>query len=399
MKPTMLFAVCSIRINLLYIQKYSLLLPKLKIMTIDNLVYELQRQEGIKRDFIVPARALSMHSNKEIMLAQGVNAQLNLKPTTTFHDGLSERLAIPRAYYKKMEEQATSLLAQNVNHWLESKEKQGSKFLVRTFKEEVGGEARALLSNRHHMIDNLPVLLETLNAIKEAGLEGDIVIKKCVLSERKMYVEFTCPAIQVEAVELLKYYRKAISAGTGIITGFLLENSEVGRGAFKLTPRAVVLCCQNGALDPRMALKKIHLGSSLTDGLDFSGIKEIREANITLIREQLKYAVKHFLTKEYLETLVKKYEALGLPEIAAPVNKVTEVIGEKFGWTESAAQNLLMRFVEGGDMRRIGMFNAMTFVAQEFEDDSKYDAEVAAWDVLSNFEVIEKLAIKKIMHN
>lgn len=370
-------------------------------MTIDNLVAELTRQEGIKRDYIVPARSLAMEG-KEIRLHKENDAQVDfLKPTLTFHEGLSERLGIPRAYYKRMEEEASLLLSENVNHWLMAKEKKNTKFLVRTFEAQGGlsGDARALLSNRHHMIDNMPVLLETLQAIDDAGLRDDIVIKKCVLSERKMYVEFTCPSIQVEAVELLKYYRKAISAGTGIITGFLLENSEVGKGAFKLTPRAVILCCQNGAIDPKMALKKIHLGSSLTDGLDFSHIKEIREANIKLIREQLKYAVKHFLTKEYLETLVKRYEGLGLPEIAAPVNKVTEVIGEKFGWTEGEAQKLLMRFVEGGDMRRIGMFNAMTFVAQDYEDDSKYDVEAAAWDVLSNFEVIEKMAIKKIMSN
>jgi hypothetical protein len=48
-------------------------------------------------------------------------------------------------------------------------------------------------------------------------------------------------------------------------------------------------------------------------------------------------------------------------------------------------------------MRRIGVYNAMTLVAQEFDNDSKYDAEAAAWEVLSDFESIEKLAIKRIM--
>lgn len=366
-------------------------------MTLHELSRRLTAEETVKHDFIVPARSLSMHTTKDISLFME-GGQFNYQPTNIFHENLSERLGIPKQYYDRMREKAGGLLAENVNHWLGEREKNNTKYLVRTFGDPEH-KARALLSNRHHMIDNLPVLMETLNAIEEAGLTQDVVVKECILSERKMFVEFTCPTIQVEAVELLKYYRRAISAGTGIITGFLLENSEVGKGAFKLTPRAVVLCCQNGALDPRMALKKIHLGSTLSDGLDFSGIKEIREANIKLIREQLKYAVKHFLTKEYLETLVKRYESLGLPEIAAPVNKVTEVVADKYGWTEEASQNLLMRFVEGGDMRRIGMFNAMTYVAQEFEEDSKYEAEAAAWDVLENFEQIEKLAIRKIMSN
>jgi hypothetical protein len=366
-------------------------------MTLMELTSALVHENDVKRDFIVPARALQMHPSKIISLYHDIGAQTNYEATNTFHDNLSERLSIPKNYYNKMRETAPALLSENVNHWLSSKEKDGAKFLVRTFTSPQQGKARALLSNRHHMIDNYPVLLETLQAIDDAGLTEDVQVKQCVLSERRMYVEFTCPSIQIEAVELLKYYRKAISAGAGIITGFLLENSEVGRGAFKLTPRAVILCCQNGAIDPRMALKKIHLGSTLSDGLDFSQVAEIREANIKLIREQLKYAVKHFLTKQYLETLVQRYESLGLPEIQAPVNKVTEVIADKYGWTEQASETLLMRFVEGGDMRRIGVYNAMTLVAQEFDNDSKYDAEAAAWEVLSDFESIEKLAIKRIM--
>lgn len=357
-------------------------------MELTTLYKTLTEQEAVKEDFIAPASGL-----------QFINGVLHVgsreyKPSEVFHEQVSEKLNIPKGYYDRMRTKAITLLDDNVNHWLE---KSGKRYLLRTFTGDEPS-ARALLSDKHHLLDNYLVVLETLKAIDDVGKREGIKIDG-KLSESKMYLEVTYPDILVEAPELLRLYRRSITAGTGIIAGFLLQNSEVGKGAFWLIPRAVILACNNGAVNIKQALKKIHLGARLDDGLDMSGVKAVREANIRLIREQIRYAIQTFLTKEYVEGLVKYYTHIATPEIAAPVNKLTQVIAENFGWNEQSAEALLMKFVAGGDTRRIGIYNAMTDVAQTFDTDGKYVAEAAAWNVLQSFESFEKQAFNRIYSN
>src|SRR5690606_14026538 len=112
-------------------------------------------------------------------------------------------------------------------------------FLVRTFKTDEGpGIARAFLSDRYSVMDNLDVLMASLDGIREAGVKVDVA--GCDLSERRMYVRLVSPEVQVSAVELLKDYRSPFSGQSGadlpiISAGLLIQNSEVGNGAFSLS--------------------------------------------------------------------------------------------------------------------------------------------------------------------
>jgi hypothetical protein len=364
-------------------------------MNLKELYDELATLEKDKEDFVVPGKMLAMKDGRLVLLKGGEVDKSILSPSEVFHEQLSERLLIPKAYYDRMRNTNSPLLDANVNSWLGRSEK---NYLLRTYG---GGRlsARAILSDRHHMLDNLLVLREMLKAIDDLGYTNSIEIKQASLTERRMYVELTCPQVQMEATELLKMYRPALTAGTGVVSGFMMQNSEVGKGAYQLTPRAVILACTNGLIKPDAALRKIHLGVKLNDGLDMTGSKEIREANITLIREQIHFAIKTFLSDNYLRSLVQYYENMALGQIQAPVNKLCRVVADNFGWSEDDADNLLMKFMQGGDMRRIGIYNSITEIAQGFEPDEKYQAEAAGWEVLHNFEKFEKLAYSQILNN
>lgn len=353
---------------------------------LQNLVSLLETENKKKQDYIVPASNMTMVEGKLIILREQV--PINYLPTKIFHSQVSEKLHIPKSYYDRMMQSALPLLDSNVNHWLKDYQKAS---LIRTFEDEVN-TARAFLSDRYSMVDNYEVLFETLEAIKQTGVNVEIV--QAEMSETRMYLKVKCPDVEIKATELLKSYAKAIAVGSEIVSGFVLQNSEIGMGAFAIMPRAVVLACNNGMTMVKDQLKRVHLGSRM-DELDFSKNDAVRRANLKLIKEQVKHAVKIFLSKQYLEKTVNHFTELGSKKIEAPVANVVEVIAKTYSIDDVRKANILNHFVEGGDMRRIGMFNAITEECQSLKDaDLKQDSEVMSYEVLQNFNRIEAQAFK-----
>ncbi len=153
--------------------------------------------------------------------------------TQIFEDQLCDKLGMPRAYFKKLIEASEKnptvrfmdLLDHNVNAWLESM--QDEKFLIRTFVDNNNYQnnvARALLSSSFKMIDNFDILMTALEAVKESGVE--LRIESCDITDKKMYVRFIAPSVEIQAPELLKNYRvpgtNGASGDHGILAGFIL---------------------------------------------------------------------------------------------------------------------------------------------------------------------------------
>lgn len=352
------------------------------------LVETLESQEKIKKDYLVNGSNLIFHEGNLVMTHADQN--VTFKPTSIFHSQIGEKLNIPKGYYDKMKEKAVKLLDDNVNHWLKD---EGKNMLIRSFRPEEGDNvARAFLSDRYNMIDNVDVLMQALESIKDSGFKVDIVGAE--LSETRMYLKVTCPDIEIKATEMLKNYRKTVQVGTGIISGFVLQNSEIGYGSFQISPRAVVLACDNGLVNTSDAMRKVHLGGKLDD-LDFHKNDRIKNANRKLVKEQVRHAVAQFLSKDYLQKTINKFTELGQKEIEAPIAGVVEVVAKDYGITQEKKSELLNFFIRGGDTRRIGMANAITELAQTYGDpDQRNDTEAITWDMLKNFNRIEASAIK-----
>lgn len=364
------------------------------IEQLQGLLATLEHQETIKHDIVVdPSYHIHFVDGKLIVVEGGKSTEFT--PSKLFHSQVQDKLKIPAGYYNRMLTDAVQLLDTNLNHWLKEEDR---KFLIRTFQgaaEEYQNTARAFLSDRYGIIDNHQVLIEALDAIKATGVRVEIV--EAQLSETKMYLNIVCPDIEIQAKELLGRYNpngQRAKVGSGIISGFTLQNSEVGNGSFKIAPRALVLVCSNGMTSTKDVLKNVHLGAKM-DELGFNKNKDVMNANRRLIQEQIKHAVKIFLSKEYLEKIVDQYTELGTPKIEAPIDKVIEVVGKEYNINEERKANILKYFVEGGDTRRMGLASAMTFECQQLNNpDLKAETEVASFEMLKNFKNIESAAMK-----
>jgi hypothetical protein len=359
------------------------------IEQLQGLIATLEIQEGMKKDYVASSAKHLVFINGELKIINN-GTEIMYKPTDHFHTQVAEKLGIPMNYYRKMLQDGSNLIDENVNHWLL---KDSKNFLIRTFENaaEQQNTARAFLSDRYSIIDNYQVLLEALESIKQTGLQIEVV--NAELSDTRMYLKVVCPEIEVQGTELLKNYRFAKERGEGIISGFVLQNSEIGAGSFSIAPRAVVLACTNGLVSVKDQLKSIHLGSKM-DELGFNQNQDVMRANLRLIKEQVKHAVKIFLSKDYLTKLVNVYTVLGEKKIEAPVHQVIEVVGKQFSISEERKANILKYFIEGGDTRRIGLVQAMTYECQSQQADQKHESEVASFQVLQDFNKIEAAAFR-----
>ena len=318
-----------------------------------ELVSELQKENLQKRDFVIPAKCISMRDGK-IVITNYANSdalrkilqecsighspevggetiinQMELVCLDVIHNHLSDKLNIPKRYYDRMLGKDNELLDFNVSYWLKKSDNK-TNYLLRCFvdKEEQKGYARALLSDRFKVIDNIDILLAVLAAIKESGLDIQIDTKGCDLTEKRMYLRFICPSIEINAPELLKAYKPNgadNSVGNGIISGFVISNSEVGLGQMSISPRAKIKVCSNGLIISDENFAKTHLGGKMEQFATIEWSEETKQKNLELIIAQVKDAIKTYVSEDYLGKKISEIIAKGKKELEYPLDAVKAV--------------------------------------------------------------------------
>jgi hypothetical protein len=351
---------------------------------LQTLVSTLEAQHASKADYVLPAEVIKMEGG----LIQSGHADLPrvYTPNEIFHEGVSERLAIPMQYYRRMRAERPELLDLSVNHWLEHLG--GKKLMIRTFENYLGDNvARALMSNSYLALDNYDVLFAALDAIKKSGIRVDIT--HADVTERRMYVNCVCREVEIDAKETLKgYLQTRDGVGNGIISGFTITNSEVGQGQFQIRPRAVVLKCDNGLIVPDDSFSRIHLGKKLEEGM-VKWSQQTKNKNYELIMSQVGDAVKTFLSPEYLGTVIEKLAVAHQIKLDNPIDTVQNVCKE-LRYTDDQRHKILGHFLEGGDHAASGVTHAITRHAQDEDPDKRQDMETKAFEILPKIKGFDK---------
>lgn len=306
-----------------------------------------------------------------ILTEHGVTpVEVCLTPTDIFDDGLANRLDIPVRYIRKMRATtgAEDLLDANVNEWLKRSSRQ---WFVRGFKGEGNdcGIGRAFLSDRFNCYDHFDVLMAALAGIKDAGVDVNVV--GCDLSERRMAVRIEAPAVQALAPALLANYRSPFTGQTGaenpvVFGGFILSNSETGGGAFTITPRLVVQVCKNGMTITKDALRKVHLGSKMDEGV-IRWSDDTNSKHVKLVTSQAKDAVATFCDTAYVEAKIAEISKAAGVRVAEPT-KVIEKVSKALAFTKEEQEGILGHFIQGSDITAGGVMNAITSFAQTVLD-------------------------------
>lgn len=360
--------------------------------TLQDLHANLVEWHGARRDVISPARLMMMEGTSLVMDGEPVLTEdgvttLPTEHTTwnTFDNGVSDKLCIPRAYLRRMKTEQPGLYAENINTWLHADDR---KFLVRTLTQDPTGGvsgpvARALLTDSYRIIDNLDVLMASLDGIRQAGItpriSGD-------LSETRMVVRVVAEEISALAPYLLHGYRSPFTGQTGddnptVFAGFTITNSEVGQGAFTITPRLTVQICDNGMTITKDAARSVHLGAKMDEGV-VKWSSDTQEKNLSLVTAQTRDAVRTFLDVDYMRRVIERLEVEAGREVTDP-QKSVETLGKKLSYSEQAQKDILNFFIDGGQRTAGGMMQAITAAAQKHDTDTAWLMESTAVQAMS----------------
>jgi hypothetical protein len=348
----------------------------------------LRDQQALKSDFVVPATAirargglLAVDDSAPELGPDGVTMTAGLYvPTGVCDQGIADKLGIPGAYLRRMREQRPDLYDANVNGWLDG---DGRKFLLRCLRPggPAGtGIARAFLSDGYKLIDNLDALLAALDGVRQSGVP--VQVDGCDLTERRMYVRVVCEQVRMLAPVLLHGYRSPFTGASGadnpvIFSGFMLTNSETGCGAFTLVPRLVVQVCRNGMTITKDAMRAVHLGERLDEGIvSWSG--NTRDKTLALITAKTTDAVSTFLNPSYVQDAVRELEKDAGHPVTDPQETI-RVVSQRLRFTDAQQSDILNHFIRGGDVTAGGVMHAVSSVAQTLPDaDAAHDMESAA---------------------
>lgn len=374
--------------------------------TLEDLAAILRSEQARKIDVVRSADLLQMHEG--VLHVLGSDPQIDADgvtetagrylPTTIFDEGIADKLRIPLPFLRRLRKDRIGLYDAVINGLLSGDLKpQGCMslhsvgprdpraFMVRCFRADDSdtGVARALLSDQFKTIDHFDVLTATLKGVEQAG--AVVKIASCDLTDRRMVVRVIAPDIQSHASSLLAGYRSPFT-GQGaeelpiVFAGFEIANSEVGAGAFTLTPRIVFQICDNGAKITKDAMRAVHLGGKLEEGvIDWS--QETNEKAIELITAKATDSVKAFLDHDYLEAKIAELTEKGTKEVNPTT--VIQNVGKKLSFSEEVIEGVLDHFIRAGQVNAGGVMQAITSYAQTVDDaDLAYSLEDRAVEAL-----------------
>ena len=362
-----------------------------------DLVDMLKAQSDVRYDVVVPASQIEMRGGDLIVKGgaarvtdDGVTtADARLVPTPIFDEGVSHRFDIPLKYVRTMRGRVAgdiestdapidvepTLYDENVNYWLAANP--NKRHLVRGFRTDDADEpgiARALLSDRYRTIDNYDVLMATLTGGRAAGVE--VNIDGGDLSDRRMSLRLTCPEVTAYADEILGGYRSPFTGETGsdnptVFAGLVVKNSETGGGAFTIVPRIVVQVCNNGLQLTKDAMRAVHLGGKLDDGV-VRWSDDTQQHELSLITSKARDAVATFLDVDYMRTKIEELQELAGVEVTRPADTIQRV-SKKAGWSETEQDEILSHFIRGGQTTALGVAQAVTAYAQTVQSIDRQD--------------------------
>lgn len=315
--------------------------------TLVELAHELTRQHESKRDFVADTRRLSLVPDQAGQIVmEGVNGGMTLRPSA--HAQLAATLGIPKPYYDRMQAEAPDLLASNANRWLQKAQKK----LIRT----LDGEVRAILSDSYRPLDNLDLANAVLPILKNV----DARVESAEVTESKLYLKVVSDRIQGEA-----------KVGDLMQAGAVIGNSEIGHGSLSVSALDFRLACLNGMIR-ETAIRKAHLGRGAR-GMD--AIEDAREFFKDTTRQlddqaffaKVQDTVSAMFDPERFNLRLNQYREASAQIITIDPVKAIETVTRRYSFTDGERGSIMSHLIQGGDLSRWGLANAVTRAAQDVD--------------------------------
>ncbi len=336
---------------------------------LSEVIQELQRQSEAKADYIAPAQGMRMQDDGNTFEINHLRSRerIAFNSTKVLHRQIGSALNIPAKYYDLMRQEKPDLLARNVNSWFEDMD---GNYMVRSFQYPEESVGRALLSAQYRRIDNLMIAETVLPMF--AGTDQFEVIS-CEVTERRLYFKIVNRRLEAD-----------VAVGDTVQAGVIITNSEVGMGAVSIQPFIFRLVCRNGMVVTEMGTRKTHVGpvqEAIENGFDIysSETQEAEDRALALkIRDQAKVAI----DKAMFSKVVDRLKHAKTQKLGGDPGEVIRLTGKVYDFTNKEQTGILRHLVEGGDLSKYGLSNAVTRTSQDVKDyDRATELEGIGWKI------------------
>jgi hypothetical protein len=294
--------------------------------------------------------------NGHLLLSNGTTTDYALTPLG--HAQLADRAGLPKKYYDTLKEKHPDLLDYSVSYLLT---KEDQKHLVRT----VDGAARAILSDKYRCLDNVPLMSSVLPVFMNAGFE----VVSSEITPTRFYLKVVSPKLTAEF--------PVKSGGHTMVNeviraGYWLQNSEVGHSRCSGGMFFDILRCANGLMmSSEYGFARNHSGKAL----DFDGQMELYFSNQTRQLDDHAYWAKlrdvvmgMIGSPDGFKASIERFRAASTDTITGNPVKAVEKIQEVFSLNNDEHDGVLKALIEGGDLSRWGVSNALTNYSQQVSD-------------------------------
>lgn len=321
-------------------------------ISLTELAHKLEANKAAKRDLVAHTSRISMTEDAGSL---GIDGQEPVTPTDYTHRQIGSRLKIPAKYYDRMKREAPALLSRNVNHWFaEAPERRMIRCLAHM--NETAAIARAFLSDRYQRIDHEEVAEQVLPILNEVpGLH----VESCEVTDTRMYIKAVTDRVQGE-----------VNVGETVQAGIVVSNSEIGAGALNIQPLILKLACLNGMTVNDARFRASHIGARADKRDEVYELlsDETRRADDHAILLKARDVTRAAVDQTFFDKQVARLREAAGQQIDTRPDKAVHVLAQKTGFSEAEHTSVLQHLIEGGDMTRWGMINAVTRTSQDIED-------------------------------
>ena len=331
--------------------------------SISELAAEIERQQNTKRDFVARTDKINLFVDQ----GETNNVALDLGGGEVFpisdlaHEQIGAHVGIPKPYYDRMRAEVPTLLTDNIKTWFDRKP---AARLIRT----MDGRDRAFLSDSFRPLDNY----DFAEAILPTLLDNNLVIMSAEITEKRLYIKAVDPRITRDVPTGRHIGDGSHTFFDTLSPAIVASNSEVGYGRLSVEWGVYTKVCTNMATIPASGMKRTHVGArhALTDSvenIDKMLTSETRKATDRAIFLQVRDVVKAAFDEATFAAHCAKIANMAQDPVEDVV-KTVELSAKKFGLSDMVARTVQKHMIEGGDLTRMGLFNAITRTAQDQAD-------------------------------
>jgi hypothetical protein len=333
-------------------------------LTLTQLAAEIERRSKAKDDFVVSTKDIEMTESLDLVIAGGDKV---VGINNIAHDQIASHAKIPRDYYNRMLADDPRLLATNVNTWFR---KNPVPRMVRCLDQT----ARALLSDRYRPLENEDLAEAVLPPIMDMGLD----IMSSQITDSRLYIKAVDPKV---TRQLAAIGGKFGDGGHNIVRmlapAVTISNSEVGQGALAIMGGVYDGWCSNLASFGERSTRKHHVGGrhEIAESETYALLSdETRRKTDEATWAQVGDVVRGAFDRARFDALCDKIEGSRNEKIDGDPVQVVKLTTSRFNLNEGTGTSILRHLIEGGDLSRFGLYNAVTRAAQDVDD---YDTATA----------------------